>query len=134
MVNYVLFGQKSPHLPVEEHLKLKWRKITFFFQNWPKSLRINNYGLCCIQWRSVTHPDICLCWTLTLNIFFWWRHACDVTSCMCTLTRSLTATYDVTVQLSRVTSELTNNDEKWFSDFVSVNDARCWSRNVANMG
>ena len=60
-------------------------------------------GFCFRKWRSVTVPDYSLCWTLTLNIFTWWRHTCDLASYM--YIRPLTATYDVTVQLSCVTSQ-----------------------------
>ena len=97
----------------------KWQWVTHprcnFFLNYQKLLRIDTHGFCfpkwrsmtlpndlgfCFRkWRSVTNPDFSLCWTLTLNIFFWWRHTSDVTSCMYTLTSTLTTTYDVTVQL-----------------------------------
>ena len=69
--------------------------------------------------------------TLIFNIFSWWRHTCGVTSCTNSLTDTISATYDVIVQLSCVTSKVTKNI---FSDFVSVNHAGWYSRNVANMG
>ena len=91
-----------------------------FSQKCRKSLRIYNYGFCfrkwrsmtlpngpgfCFQkWRSVRYPDFWLFSTLTFNIVTWWRHTCDVTSCTYTLTDTLSATYDVTLQSSCVTS------------------------------
>ena len=98
------------------------RKISFF-QNCPKSLRIDYYGFCfrkwrsmtfpngpgfCFRkWRSVTYPDFWLFSTLNFNIVAWWRHTCDVTSCTYTLTDTLSATYDVTVLSPCVTSQVT---------------------------
>ena len=43
---------------------------------------------------------------------------------MYNLTRTLTATYDVTLQW---------HDEKWFLEFVIVNDARRWSCYITNI-
>ena len=58
-----------------------------FFQNCPKSLRIDNYGFCYRKWRSVTYPGFWLCSTLTFYIFvddvitYMWRHIIHVHSC-----------------------------------------------------
>ena len=38
------------------------------------------FGFCFRKWRLVTPPDFCLCWTLTLYIFFGWRHIMHVHS------------------------------------------------------
>ena len=70
-------------------------------------------------------------WTLTLNILILWRHTSDLASYMYNLTRHLTATYDVTVQLSYLTSQAI---KKRFLDFVSENDAGWLSQNVVNRG
>ena len=84
---------------------LNYRKLLridshgFCFRKWRSMTLPNNLGFCFRKWRSVTHPGFWEYFTLTLNIFFWWRHTSDVTSCMYTLTSTLTATYDVTVQL-----------------------------------
>ena len=71
----------------------------FCFRKWRSMTLPNDLGFCFRKWRSVTHPGFWEYFTLTLNIFFWWRHTSDVTSCMYTLTSTLTATYDVTAQL-----------------------------------
>ena len=84
---------------------LNYRKLLridthgFCFPKWRSMTLPNDLGFCFRKWRSVTHPGFWEYFTLTLNIFFWWRHTSDVTSCMYTLTSTLTTTYDVTVQL-----------------------------------
>ena len=67
----------------------------------------NGLGFCFRKTRPVTFPDFCWCSTLCLIILQWWRHKHDNLPCTYTPTGDLSVTYDVTVQMSLVTSLVT---------------------------
>ena len=93
------------------------------FQKYPTSIEFHHYGFCFHKSRSVTSPnglgfcfrktrpvtfpDFCWCSTLCLIILQWWRHKHDNLPCTYTPTGDLSVTYDVTVQMSLVTSLVT---------------------------
>ena len=96
------------------------------FQKYPISIEFHHYGFCFHKSRSVTSPnglgfcfrktrpvtfpDFCWCSTLCLIISQWWRHKHDNLPCTYTPTGDLSVTYDVTVQMSLVTSLVTKKN------------------------
>ena len=96
------------------------------FQKYPTSIEFHHYGFCFRKSRSVTSPnglgfcfrktrpvtfpDFCWCSTLCLIISQWWRHKHDNLPCTYTPTGDLSVTYDVTVQMSLVTSLVTKKN------------------------
>ena len=96
------------------------------FQKYLTSIEIHHYGFCFRKSRSVTppnglgfcfritrpvtFPDFCLWSTLCLIISPWWRHKHDNLACTYTPTGDLSVTYDVTDQMSLVTSLVTKQN------------------------
>ena len=74
---------------------------------WYSLMSPNGLGFCFRKTRPVTFPDFCWCSTLCLIISQWWRHKHDNLPCTYTPTGDLSVTYDVTVQMSLVTSLVT---------------------------
>ena len=97
--------ESTNHRPVEKKLVIMINNILsskFHFQKWWS-------GFCFRKTRPVTFPDFCWCSTLCLIILQWWRHKHDNLPCTYTPTGDLSVTYDVTVQMSLVTSLVTKN-------------------------